>query len=147
MRRTALKTLDYRTVVLDGVSYAVLRESLLQALGRRAGVQLPPPPTTQAAPADPLPGTDLDRAGLARRLVDRRKRAGLTQAGLARAAGIRVETLNRIERGKHTPDFATVRKLVVAMQRAEASARSATARADAAAIKEYSNADDPRAAR
>jgi len=147
MRRTALKTFDYRTVVLDGIPYAILRESLLQALCRRAGVQLPPASTAQVVPADPLAGTDLDRAGLARRLVDRRKRAGLTQAGLARAAGVRVETLNRIERGKHTPDFATVRKLVVAMQRAEASVRNATARADAAAIKEYSNADDPRAAR
>jgi transcriptional regulator with XRE-family HTH domain len=38
---------------------------------------------------------------------------------LARQAGIRPETLNRIERGRTTPDFATVRKLVVAMNAAE----------------------------
>jgi predicted transcriptional regulator len=38
---------------------------------------------------------------------------------LARRAGVRAETLNRIERGHTTPDFATVRKLVVAMNAAE----------------------------
>ena len=38
---------------------------------------------------------------------------------MCRRAGIRPETLNRIERGRTTPDFATVRKLVVAMNAAE----------------------------
>jgi transcriptional regulator with XRE-family HTH domain len=39
---------------------------------------------------------------------------------LCRRAGIRVETLNRVERGRTTPDFATVRKLVVAIRDADA---------------------------
>lgn len=56
---------------------------------------------------------------LAEKLVRRRVAAGLTQAELARQAGIRPETLNRIERGRTSPDFATVRKLVVAMNAAE----------------------------
>jgi len=56
---------------------------------------------------------------LAEKLVRRRLAAGLSQAELARRAGIRPETLNRIERGRTTPDFATVRKLVVAMNAAE----------------------------
>lgn len=43
----------------------------------------------------------------------------MTQAQLARLAGIRPETLNRIERGRTTPDFATIRKLVVAIGAAE----------------------------
>lgn len=64
-------------------------------------------------------GLDLDRASLAAKLSRRRKAAGLTQAELARRAGIRPETLNRIERGRTDPDFATVRKLVVAMDAAE----------------------------
>ena len=49
----------------------------------------------------------------------RRQAAGLSQAELARRASVRPETLNRIERGRTTPDFATVRKLVVAMDAAE----------------------------
>ena len=49
----------------------------------------------------------------------RRQAAGLSQAELARRAAIRPETLKRIERGWTTPDFATVRKLVVAMNAAE----------------------------
>ncbi|MBU4270960.1 MAG: helix-turn-helix domain-containing protein [Planctomycetes bacterium] len=61
----------------------------------------------------------MDRASLARKLVRRRRVAGLSQAELARRAGIRPETLNRLERGRTTPDFATIRKLVLAMNAAE----------------------------
>ncbi|NLE60711.1 MAG: helix-turn-helix transcriptional regulator [Planctomycetes bacterium] len=50
--------------------------------------------------------------------MSRRKNAELSQAELARRAGVRIETLNRIERGKTTPDFATIRKLVVAIKEA-----------------------------
>ena len=63
-----------------------------------------------------LPGFGLDRVALAKKLVRRRQAAGLSQIELARRADIRPETLNRIERGRTTPDFATIRKLVVAMK-------------------------------
>jgi len=52
-------------------------------------------------------------------LADRRKRAGLTQAELVRRAGIRIETVNRVERGKTTPDFSTIKKLIAAIKDAE----------------------------
>jgi transcriptional regulator with XRE-family HTH domain len=38
---------------------------------------------------------------------------------LARRAGIRPETLNRLEQGKHSPSIATVDKLDRALGRAE----------------------------
>ena len=63
---------------------------------------------------------------LRRKLIRRRRAAGLSQAELARRAGIRPETLNRIERGRTTPDFATVRKLVLAMDAAEQAAAQAS---------------------
>lgn len=108
--------IDYRSVELDGIGYVILRESVFQWLCREAGVQGRRP----GGAADPLgPGFDLDRASLAEKLVRRRHAAGLSQAELARRAGVRPETLNRIERGRTTPDFRTVRKLVVAMNAAE----------------------------
>jgi len=48
---------------------------------------------------------------LARKIIKARRMAGLTQADLARRAGIWPETLNRIERGKTTPDVATIAKI------------------------------------
>ncbi len=57
------------------------------------------------------------RASLARKMILDRRASGLSQAELARRAGVRVETLNRIERCKLTPSVATVDKLDRAMKR------------------------------
>jgi len=51
------------------------------------------------------------RAMMARKIIAARNAVGLSQAALARKAGIRVETLNRLEKGKHTPDLATTGKI------------------------------------
>lgn len=66
-----------------------------------------------------FPAAEFARASLARKIVRRRRAAGLTQADLARRAGIRPETLNRIERGRTTPSIATVEKVTRAMEQAE----------------------------
>jgi DNA-binding XRE family transcriptional regulator len=108
--------IDCRRVELDGSGYVILRESVFDYLCRKAGVR-PPAPPAAAAPAGA--GLDLDSARLAEKLLRRRLAAGLSQAELARRAEIRPETLNRIERGRTTPDFATIRKLVLAMGAAE----------------------------
>jgi DNA-binding XRE family transcriptional regulator len=108
--------IDCRRVELDGTAYVILRESAFDYLCRKAGVRPPPPP---AGAASPGAGLDLDSARLAQKLLRRRLAAGLSQAELARRAEIRPETLNRIERGRTTPDFATIRKLVLAMGAAE----------------------------
>ncbi|NLS90843.1 MAG: helix-turn-helix transcriptional regulator [Planctomycetaceae bacterium] len=124
MSKKVLKTPDYRRVELDGVEYVILRESIFEELCRRAEVGL-------EATVEPGAEADaLDGATLAEKLVRRRRASGLSQAELARRAGIRPETLNRIERGRTTPDFATVRKLVLAMNAAEEAAAQ-TSLADA----------------
>ena len=119
-RRT--RKLGYGVAELDGVRYALLREGTLLGLCRKAGVDpmatIPGGTVSEMALRD----VDLDRDRLAKRLALRRKRAGLTQVELARRAGIRVETLNRVERSKTTPDFSTVRKIVVAIDEVEANA-------------------------
>ncbi len=109
-------TIDCRYVELDGIRYVILRESVFDHLCRKAGIN---PPGHPPAGIPSAAGFDLDRASLAEKLVRRRFAAGLSQAELARRAGIRPETLNRIERGRSTPDFATIRKLVVAMAATE----------------------------
>jgi ribosome-binding protein aMBF1 (putative translation factor) len=68
------------------------------------------------------PAVEFARASLARKIIRRRRAAGLSQAALARQAGIRPETLNRIERAKASADVGTVEKIVRALERAEAAA-------------------------
>jgi DNA-binding XRE family transcriptional regulator len=116
MRAKARTAIDYRSVELDGVRYVIVREAVFDRLCQRAKIEAVP-----AVPAGQTPetGLGLDRVSLAEKLLRRRLAARLSQAELARRAGVRPETLNRIERGRTTPDFATIRKLVVAIDAAE----------------------------
>jgi ribosome-binding protein aMBF1 (putative translation factor) len=116
MAKARRGVVDCKRVELDGVRYVILRESVFQRLCEKAGVdERRGSPAEESSPV----ALDIDRATLADKLVRRRQAAGLSQAELARRAGVRPETLNRIERGRTTPDFATVRKLVEAMNAAE----------------------------
>jgi len=65
------------------------------------------------------PAVEALRVGLARKLIRRRWSIGLSQAEVARRAGIRPETLNRIEKAKVTADTATIAKIVRVLERAE----------------------------
>ncbi len=127
MREKTPEKIDCRRVELDGVRYVILRETLFQTLCRKAHVEDQVPTSDEESLSV---GIDLDRASLARKLMRRRLTAGLTQAELARRAGVRPETLNRIERGKTTPDYATIRKLVEAMKAAESEQAAAAIRQD-----------------
>jgi DNA-binding XRE family transcriptional regulator len=99
---------NVQTVVLDGKRFVILPESDYQRL-----VGLPP------ADADGnRPAVTAMRAVLARDIVRDRERVGWSQTELARRAGIRVETLNRIETGKHTPSVATIEKIDAALRAA-----------------------------
>lgn len=66
------------------------------------------------------PAVEYARASLARKIIKARRQAGLTQAELARRAAIRPETLNRIEKGKTTPDTATIVKIERALDETSA---------------------------
>ena len=54
---------------------------------------------------------------LARTIIKDRESAGLSQKELAEAAGIRPETLNRIEKGKTNPDRSTIQKIDAALKK------------------------------
>ena len=63
------------------------------------------------------PAVEYARASLARKIIRDRVAAGLNQRELATMAGVRVETLCRIETGKHTPSVPTVDKIDRALKR------------------------------
>ena len=96
----------YQRVRLDGNWYVIIGEDEFRAL-------------TQARKPkrkiDALDAMNISDQRLADRLLQRRQDAELTQKDLAKLAGVRVETLNRIEKGRTTPDFKTIRKLVNAI--------------------------------
>ncbi|HTW94392.1 MAG TPA: helix-turn-helix transcriptional regulator [Tepidisphaeraceae bacterium] len=100
------------TMEVKGQRFVILPEAEYERLlsrGRGGDADLPP-----------LPNGNFDavayaRASLARKLIRDRRAAGLSQAELARRAGMRVETLNRIERMKMTPSVAAVGRLDRAM--------------------------------
>jgi transcriptional regulator with XRE-family HTH domain len=55
---------------------------------------------------------------LAQQIARRRQDAGWTQAELAKRAGVRQETVSRIESGKNAPNVNTVDKLDQALKMA-----------------------------
>ena len=107
-----------RYLDLEGKKWAILPEAeyrrLLAKSGERAGLPKLPLPDGRGT----FPAVEYARASLARKIIQRRRAAGLAQAQLARLAGIRPETLCRIERGKHTPDVATIAKIERALETA-----------------------------
>jgi len=56
---------------------------------------------------------------MAQDMIRARRKLSFTQAELARRAGIRAETLNRIEQGKHSPNLSTMQKIDRALKRAQ----------------------------
>jgi DNA-binding XRE family transcriptional regulator len=70
---------------------------------------LPALPTADAQGR--VPAAEYARASIARELIDRRIRAGLSQQQLAERSGVRQETISRLETGKHAASARTIEKL------------------------------------
>ena len=78
------------------------------------GEELPPLPKPDRHGR--VPALAYARASLARDLIRARKSVGLSQQQLADLAGIRQETVSRLETGKHTGNARTVDKIMRAIQ-------------------------------
>jgi predicted transcriptional regulator len=72
-----------------------------------------------------FPALEYARLSLARDLIRDRKGVGLSQQRLADLAGIRQETLSRIETGKHTATPCTVDKIMRVVEAERRRQRSA----------------------
>jgi len=95
-----------RLVILEEREYLELR-SLRGGSDEGAGV----PRLPQRNRAGRRPAAAFILASIAREIAADRKAAGLSQQQLAKRAGIRQETLSRIESGKHTPTMKTLKKI------------------------------------
>jgi DNA-binding XRE family transcriptional regulator len=118
--RMSPHTSDVQVVTLAGRRFVILPESEYRRLAAHSHCGEPEPMLPQPDAKGNYPAVEALRASLAQKILRRRGAAGLTQVELARRAGIRPETLNRLEQGKHTPTVATVEKIVRALERAEA---------------------------
>jgi DNA-binding XRE family transcriptional regulator len=104
-----------QTIVLSGERFVILPEDEYRKLKREQGKAALPRPDAKGN----YPAPQALRVVLARKILRRRRAAGLTQAKLARLAKIRPETLNRLEQGKHTPTLETINKIDRALAKSE----------------------------
>lgn len=105
-------------LVKNGRRMVLLEESAYERLLIKADEWEPLLP--EPLPSGNYPADEALAVILARKIIRQRRRLGLTQAELARRAGIRAETLNRLEHCKHSPSVATVEKIDRALKEAEA---------------------------
>ena len=102
---------------LEGREYVIVARAeyeRLRGLARLAEM----PRAPKADERGNFPAVDYARASIARDVVRERLKLGLTQRDLAHLARVRVETLCRIETGKHTASTATISKLDRALDQA-----------------------------
>lgn len=106
-----------RMMTLDNETFVVLPKEEYQELVARAhDVALPVYPPGDRRGRRPAAAFGL--ASIAREIVTRRLAVGWTQEELARRAGVRVETISRLESAKHHPQKATIEKIEAALSTA-----------------------------
>ncbi|MEX0777384.1 MAG: helix-turn-helix domain-containing protein [Phycisphaeraceae bacterium] len=106
---------------LAGRRFVVIEEGEYERLCRQAGQavaedDLPPLPTPDADGT--YPALEYARISLARSLIRDRRAARLSQQQLAALAGVRQETISRLETGKHSASVPTIQKIDRVLKRA-----------------------------
>jgi DNA-binding XRE family transcriptional regulator len=113
--------MSVRTVTLDGREYVLIPRKQWEAMshqsegmrGTRSQNAVKLPPLVKG-----MYTIQHVRISLANKIAAQRKGARLTQAQLARLAGVRVETISRLENGLHTPGIRTFAKIEQALKKA-----------------------------
>ena len=106
------------TMVIHGKRCVAIEESELRRLERLARRAESPMPSLPAADAKGnRPALDYIRCSVAREIIAERRALELSQTQLAELAGLRQETLSRLESGKHSPTVRTVEKIDQALKR------------------------------
>ena len=110
-----------QAVTLAKQRFVILPEREYLRLCAAAAEDGPPMPTPDRE--GNYPAAEALQVSIARSILRQRRAARLSQAELARRAGIAHETLNRIERGKHAPGVATLDKIDRALKGAQATGK------------------------
>lgn len=119
----ANNVLTARRVTVKGKHVVMLDEATYEALLRKADLWEPDLPRPDAD--GNYPALEAVAVLQARDILRARRKLGLSQVELARRAGIRPETLNRIEQGKNKPSIPTIAKIDLALRTANRKTESA----------------------
>jgi DNA-binding XRE family transcriptional regulator len=114
-RKPRAATPEYLT--RNGRRMVILEESEYERLRLRADEWEPLMP--EPLPSGNYPAAEALAVIQARNILRARRKLGLSQVELARRAGIRPETLNRIEQGRNKPSVPTIAKIDRALKKAE----------------------------
>ncbi len=102
-------------IEIGGKRHVLVSEAEYERLVDSSRDRLPPlPPADANGYREALPFITVS---IARDIIRERRAAGLSQQQLADAAGLRQETLSRIESGKHSPTVRTLKKIEAAMKK------------------------------
>lgn len=97
-----------QTIEIDGKKLVLVAKEYFDDLMEKVGV-LPPLPAK--TPSGNYPALETCDALIARSVIKDRIERGWTQKELARRAGLRLETISRLESGKHAPTRETVTRI------------------------------------
>jgi DNA-binding XRE family transcriptional regulator len=111
-----VEALSAQYLVFEGRRLVVMEEDAYKNLLTKADLWEPDLPEPDADGHYPA----LEAAAViqARDILRARRQLGLTQVRLAQLAGIRPETLNRIEQGRNKPSVPTIAKIDRALKKA-----------------------------
>ncbi|MGH7139556.1 MAG: helix-turn-helix transcriptional regulator [Pirellulales bacterium] len=113
-----------QTVTLAGERFVILPEA--DFLRMAGGPREPDLPARDAN--GNYPAIETARALMARKLIRVRSELGWSQVELGRHAGVRPETINRIEQAKRSPSLATFDKLYRALDEGKSAIANQTKR-------------------
>jgi DNA-binding XRE family transcriptional regulator len=105
-----------RRFTFKGKRVVIMEEAAYEALLRKADLWEPDLPAPDAK--GNYPALAALAVIQARDILRARRKLGLSQAELARRAGVRPETLNRIEQGRNKPSVPTMAKIDRALEEA-----------------------------
>ena len=110
-----IKTMKPRYLKINGKRMVAVSQADFEELLRRADLWEPDMPEPDERGLYPLSVLAVIQA---RDILRARRKLGLSQVDLARRAGIRPETINRIELGKNKPSVLTIAKIDRALKEA-----------------------------
>lgn len=106
-----------KAMLIRGKRCVAIEETELRRLERLAGRESPLPPLPAADAKGNRPALEYVQVSIARDIIKERRALELSQSQLAELAGLRQETVSRLESGKHSPTVRTVEKIDRALKR------------------------------